>query len=130
MCGGSTYYTTVQRDSHGLYVIYKAKDIEMKARAPKIKKKVQTVLTEGTKIRVTFGGMFEDDVIRVRCNLLTEENTQPREWKDGSPYELWRIVKDLYEEKYLKDKEAALAKVRKVLTKREMMILCLEGERC
>ncbi len=86
MSGGSaTYHTTVQRDGHGLFVIYKAKNIEVKARAPKVKNRVGSVLTEGTKIRITHGGMWDGNIVRVRSDLLTEENTQPREWKDGAP---------------------------------------------
>lgn len=126
MCGGSqTYNTTVQRDGHGLYVIYKAKGTEVKARAPWMNKRVQTALPEGTKIRVNQGAMGEWDRIRVRCDLLTEENTPKRRWKEGAPYELWRVTTDLAANKTLKTRDIAAKKVKKVLTKDEIAALGL-----
>lgn len=126
MSGGSaTYHTTVQRDRYGLYIIYKAKGVELKARAPWVNKRVQSVLPEGTKIRVNNGAMDEWDRVRVRCDLLTEENTPKRRSKEGAPFEMWRVTKDLLAEKILKTRKIAAKKLKVVLTKGEIAALGL-----
>ncbi len=135
--GQPTYKTVVQKDGRGLFVIYKGLGEEKMARAPIVRGKVQTIFKEGDEIRGVLNWLETCQIIRVRGDALTHENSLRTYRKQDdygsykrSAYEQWRVLRDIADEKAVVEavKEKAefiivAAKAKTLLTKKELLVL-------
>lgn len=130
-----TYKTEVQKDGRGLFVIYRGEGRKLMARAPLVRGKVQTILSEGDVIRTTLTSLEIKEAVRVRSEKITHKTSLRKHKKDGaytrSPFEQWRVVKIMpsaYAIKYDKARKIALANAKKLLREEDFEILGLNDD--